>query len=211
MRKFLLLLCVCGCFAGTPLLADTFGVNFANTAGLTLGNPPFTEGWTFTVNQTITVTDLAVFDSGGAALIDSHAVGIWNSVGALLVSTTIDAGNVDTLETDSLGQTWRDKAASVTLTPGTYTIGAVWATGNDPMIFPGQLGSITTGGAITFGQGAFIAGSTLTDPTNLNGDHASYFGANFEYNAAAVPEPSSLALIGIGAIGIGLARWRKSK
>ncbi len=207
MKKFLLLICVCGCFAATPLLADVFGVNFTSTAGEALANGPFTFGWSFTVTGTIDVTDLSVFDSGGEALAESHDVGIWDSMGNLLDSATVGSGTSATLETDALGQAWRDVSAPVVLGPGTYTIGAVWLDGSDPNIFPGELSSITMGPGITFGENEYIAGGTLTDPTNTSGDMGSYFGPNFEYTAT--PEPSSVVLLGSVAFAVGL-RLRKA-
>jgi len=213
VKKLLLLLCVCGCFAITPLFADTFGVNFnLPQDGSTLANGPFTLGWSFTVgNQNLTVTDLGVYDDGGAALLESHAVGIWDSAGNLVTSTTIASGTGATLETDSGGESWRDNTvAPVTLLAGqTYTIGAVWNNATDNLIFSGAL--FTTSG-ITFDQNAFIAGGSLTDPTNTTGDTGSYFGPNFEFTTGStVPEPSSLVLLGIGAFGIGLGAWRKAR
>lgn len=211
MKNALLLGCVCGFLTALAptVRADSFGANFTNTVGESLSNGPFTFGWSFTVSGTINVTDLGVFDSSGTALSENHAIGIWNSSGTLLDSASVSGRILGTLETDSLGQTWRDVSAPVTLGPGTYTIGAVWLDGADLSIFPGQLSGVTMGSGITFLQDQYIAGSSLTDPTSTSGETGAYFGPNFEYSG--VPEPGSLFLLGSGVFAIGLGRWGRAR
>lgn len=212
MKKTLLLACVCGFLTALAptLRADTFGANFNNTVGEALSNGPFTLGWSFSISGTVNITDLGVFDSGGAALTEVHAVGIWDSTGTLLDSASVGATAGGTLETDALGQTWLDTSAPVTLGPGTYTIGALWVDGADLAIFPGQLGSVTMGSGITFIQDQFIAGGSLADPTGTSGETGAYFGPNFEYTAAT-PEPSSVLLMATGLIALGAIRKRARK
>ena len=194
--------------AFTPSLqADTFGQAFnAAYVGQTLANGPFTLGWSFNVTSTITVDELAVYHVNGAALLESHAVGIWDAAGNLLVSATVPAGSCDN-ELDQLGfQEWCSVAAGPTvLTAGhTYTIGATWLTGADPLIFPGQVGNVN-GPNVVLLQNAYIAGGVLTDPINTTGDLNSYFGPNFE----AVPEPGTLIMLGTGVLGLAGAVRRK--
>jgi len=40
----------------------------------------------------------------------------------------------------------------------------------------------------------------LTDPTNTTGDAMSFFGPNFTYTPAAVPEPGTLIMLGTGML-----------
>lgn len=213
MRKLLLLSTLCLLAAFTPsLYASTFGVDFTNTTGESLANGPYTLGWVFTVGRSnITVTDLLVFDDSQNGLAESHDVGIWNSAGTLIVSSTVDSGTTDPLVV-GLGSGWRDKAISPTvlLAGQTYTIGALWLDGADNNIFDFDVVNNFTQNGITFVQNGFIAGGTLSDPVNTTGSNPSYFGPNFLWGTSAtVPEPASLVMLGTGVLALGLARLRR--
>lgn len=216
MKKTVLLLFVCCLMAAfTPSLyaQDPFGqwINGAAT-GSTLGNGPFTLGWSFQVTgpNGINVSDLAVYDQGGAALLDTHEVGIWDATGTLVDFAVIPAGG-GVLEVDQGGaQTWRDVSAPVFLAPGNYTIGATWNNLLDPLIFSGTLAgqglANFNGPGVILIQNEFIAGG-FADPINTTGDNMSYFGPNFE--VTTTPEPGTLIMLGTGVLGLAGALRRK--
>ena len=213
LRKILLVVFVCGLVAAfaPSLQAAPFGQAFTGAAlGSQLGNGPYTLGWSFDVSAPISVTGLAVYHDNGAGLLENHDVGIWDAAGNLIVSATVTAA--DPCLADQLGfQTWCTVGVHANLGPGTYTIGAVWNSLLDDMIFPGTLaaeGIANVNGAnVSFIQNEFVAGGVLTDPTNTTGDTMSYFGPNFMYGGSTVPEPGTLVLLGSGLLGaVGVIR-----
>ena len=59
---------------------------------------------------------------------------------------------------------------------------------------------------MTFIQNSYIAGGTLTDPTNHVDTECAYFGPNFLIGSST-PEPGTLALLGSGLLGaVGVIR-----
>jgi Domain of unknown function (DUF4082) len=187
----------------TDIKAQTFGVDFSNTTGaLTLGNPPFTLGWSFTLAAPVQVGDLAFYNDGTeVGLTDSHQIGIWDSTGTLLVSGTVLAGTASPLVDQ-----WREVAITpTTLGPGTYDIGALFLDGSDPVWFPGQsLTGFVTAPGLTYNGATYVSGSTLSDPTNSDSTPG-FFGANF-VETVATPEPSITLLLGISTGLLGLFR-----
>lgn len=187
-----------------PASADTLAINFSNTTGEPLSNPPMTLGWAFQVNNPVNVTWLSFFDSGQDGLAESHPIGIWNSVGTLLISAAVDAGTANPLH-DKFRAV---RVAPTLLSPGAYRIGALFLTGNDTNIFPTFTQGFSTASDITFVRGASAVGSSLTNPTpTFFSMGPAYFGPNFEFQS--VPEPGSLTLVGTVAVLAGLLRRKR--
>ncbi len=183
-------------------------ITFDNTTGQTLGNPPFTLGWSFSTNSAVTVSSLGVFDSGLDGLANSYQVGIFNSGGTLLTSTTVQSGTVDPL----INQFRYASTAPVTLAAGgTYSIGALYLTGSDGLVAaPGGFGipvNFAVNSAITFLDAEYAFGSSLTAPQNGAGGEG-YFGPNFL--AGGVPELSTWAMMIIGFGGVALQIRRRT-
>jgi hypothetical protein len=183
-------------------------ISITNTTGLTLGNGPFTLGWSFTVNSDITIMALGVFDADQDGLAERHEVGLWSSDGTLLASTIVGAGTADPLT----AQFRYSGITALTLTAGqTYTIGAVWNNLLDGLIYPGDATGFSTPADISFMETRFAVGGALANPTsNTGGVLPAYFGPNFLFDAAGtVPEPASLLLLGLALAALSAAQARR--
>ena len=132
VRRILLAVFVCGLLAAfaPSLQATPFGQAFT---GASVGSQLVNDR-SFDVSAPIAVTGLAVYHDNGVGLLESHDVGIWDAVGNLIVSATVIPA--DPCVADQLGaQTWCLVGVSAHLGPGTYTIGAVWNSFLDNMIW----------------------------------------------------------------------------
>ena len=193
--------------SGVSNMAEaTPAISVTNTTANSLGSgQTFTLGYQFTTNQPISVFALGVFDSGQDGLVDSYPVAIWSSSGAEVASATVASGTSEPL----VAQFRYQSINSVTLSPGTYQIGALYTTSDDGVLYPGYTTGFSTSVPINFLNNAYNYGSTLADPTNTTSTLPSYIGPNFQFNSVPVPEPASLAVVGAGLIALATVRRRQ--
>jgi Domain of unknown function (DUF4082) len=173
--KTVLLACVCLPAAW----GDSFALSLTPNPTLVFNNGSgYSLGFQFTLSQAITVDALGFFADPGLA--DSHAVGIFNTGGSLLVSTTVTGA-------DPLTSDFRYQSISpFALAAGTYIISGVTGV-TDPYTFNPT--AFSTAPGVTFDNSEFIQSSSLTFPTGTDSNTA-FFGPNFEF-IGSVPEPSS--------------------
>jgi hypothetical protein len=146
-------------------------------------------GFVFTTNAEITVTSLGYYDDTQTGFATGHTVGIFDQVGTLLVWTTLEPGNVETLD----GKFRYKEIEPTTLAAGsTYTAAATTGGPADPFAY-GVRGSsidLDVHPAITIDNAAarflYQSEDELRWPTGELG-YTMYAGPNFK--VVSTPPP----------------------
>lgn len=186
-----------------------------------------TAGWSFTVNQTETYNYLGVWDSdlnfigentNGLEL--PHEVGLWDSNGDLLTSTTIQSGTASMAvfpTVDPPGVFRWEPIDGITLSPGeTYYLGAFYCTSSD--CIPGFTNDVDLFGIetsanfspnINFNSSTFVSSFSFTFPGGefaISSPGIGIFGPNI---AQSIPEPTTILSSIITLITIPLLKKRQ--
>lgn len=195
-----------------PTVASSAAITgFSGADFITVGTPDSTRGWSFILSQNVTLEALGGYDLGGNGFVSAHQVAIWESATQNLVAyVTLQAGTGSTLS----GAFRYETVGPAILMSGTpYVIGMelFWATtpsGSDTDYLRGNNGITTTDSIVTYGTRLrnFSGGFSFPDE-NLEGfapSTSGFFGPNFLFSAAPVPEPESCALMlaGLGVLTV---------
>jgi hypothetical protein len=188
-------------FCGTT--AHAIPINAVTISGGSVVNPntPTVVGWIFKAEQNINVTALGMWDeSGDGFAASSLDVGLWDVAGNLLASTSVNSGNTLTngFRFASIGST--------SLTAGTnYVVGGLAGPSDQYR----ATATVANSAGVSWLGARFVNGTSLAFPTNTFVNTAGWFGANFQYDQpAAAPVPATLALFGLGLVGVGWSRRR---
>ena len=194
-------------FAQTPLIDFTGGV------GGVIGVAS-TRGFTFDVTTPTTIGGLGFFDTNNHVLGRTYDVGLWDSSGTLLASTTIGNASTSIASTSSLGQWLENSITPLVLNPGTYVLGAEYPDVDNTAVYVYE-GIASSIGGVSYGTAAFANAPTLTLPTAQFGAlDAAFFGpmAFTGQVAASTPEPGTYSLMGgLGLTGAAFLRRRRTR
>ena len=213
LRLALLLATLCGTASAASIPAYTL-TSPPNYFGPTQDAAEYSMGFEFTTSQPFFVTDLG-FNSNGA-FAGTHPVGIYSdddpiipgNQAVLLVSANVNVPSGGTSATDFV---YTALAVPFPLPAGTYRIaGTNFDTSNPPPTTQGYFyagspfGGIAEASGLNYVQGYYIQSNSLARPIITAND---YFLPNFRI--AAVPEPSSLVMAALGALGISIVAGRR--
>jgi hypothetical protein len=163
----------------------------------------FSLGYAFRVNSNITIDGLGVWDEGSDGLSPSVEVGLWTDSGTLLRSTFVTSLSDPIASTESSGRWLFEDVPSLSLSAGNeYVVGYYRPGNSDRWLFATSPSTIPE---VTYLRGLELQTSSLVLPTNSFGTNR-HFGPNVRVQeGGVVPEPTSLAIFGIGALGFAAA------
>lgn len=124
-------------------------------------------GWTLLVSEAVQIDGLGFWDEEANGLVDSHEVGLWDSSnGALLTQTTVTSLSEPIPSQSADGQWLFESITALTLSPGTYVLGAFFPADPGSTRDPARVQTATTTiPGVTFGSSRQVPAEMLILPT----------------------------------------------
>jgi Domain of unknown function (DUF4082) len=168
------------------------------TTNQTFSDIPATLGFVFTANSSFEVDSLGWFDATGQGFSSQHTIGLFDSAGTLITSTTLSTGTSESIN----GGFRYHSITPITLTAGSeYTLAGTSGGPTDRWTVNEQVDGFAVSAAFTIGPDAarFSYGTELVDPASHFSDYLVYAGPNLEGQEliSATPEPASFLLVAI--------------
>jgi hypothetical protein len=177
--------------------AETLALDFSWQEGIDVS--PQTVGWTFSVTSNIDVTKLGLWNLSWNPNQNPHFVGLWTDSGTLLTSTIVYTNSPLYTSPDGATLNFRSILEVELFAGQTYRIGAEF--GNNPWLdfYVNTLNAppSTSSSIIYDGAAESPTSTTLTFP-NIDSNVQGFFGPDFMYIPAPVPELSTARLVSLG-------------
>jgi hypothetical protein len=192
-------------FPATPSHANP-ALEFASSPTYNVGSIPggVSAGWSFKTNAAVTVVALDAFNPTYSGLVT-----LYNTLGVIIAQTTVT--NSDPIE----GFPWFFHAHAIS--PVTLSGNTTYFIVQDNPQTPDAQGYIesiglTTDPLISYLSPVIAIGTGNLPMTDaLGGTYApGYFAPNLDIQAAPVPEPVSIAVLGAGLAGLGVIRRKRA-
>jgi hypothetical protein len=176
-------LCTCTSAMASPVYT------FTNTPDAMTGSYTFKQKFVVGA-QNIVINSLGFYDYLGDGLAESHLMGLFDSAGNLLVSTTISSGTGSTLQ---YGFRWKT-IVDMTLTAGS-TFSLISQSNRDAH---NMVRGFTLNPEVISVEGGFGSGASFNPNLISTSKDNIIWTGNFNIVDTQVPEPASLALMGLG-------------
>lgn len=195
VSSLLVALCVAAPVSATPVYT------FTSTPDAMTGSYTFKQK--FTVGTTaISINSLGFYDYLGNGLAESHLMGLFDNAGKLLISTTIAAGSGSALE---YGFRWQGISTTVLAAGSIFSL--VSQSNLDPHnMMPG----FALNPKVTSVEGGYVSGASFNPNTIGTSKDNIIWTGNFNIVDNVVPEPTSVALMGLGIAALAF-RPKKGK
>jgi hypothetical protein len=176
---------------------------------------PTTDGFLFIPTVDIRVTHLGYYDEFQDGLLLQHLVGIFDKTSGLLLDSTVVGPST------AFGGLFAYEALTtpLVLTAGqSYVVAGFHPGGADDAVATSVVGDpsfdagVAPDPSIGYQGYVFDQSGSFALPGGTPDTGFFAFGPNFQFeevNAAAVPEPSSVVLLGIGVTGLAFSAWRR--